>query len=267
MFLLSVVVLAVVVLLVGQTPIPEVAREGLEEIFGSISIPETHVVAISFVIGVGAFHTPVKLILRYFSTAVHELGHAFMAGALLARPKSIHIHPSSSGLAIYELSPNWGRFRASLVSAAGYPAPGLAALAAVYAVQEGFGTAWTVFAASVLAVAIVLLIRNVWGFLWTTSIVVGSYFGITQLSSEWLAAGAVFIAGFLALSGIEFAWIQLRLVRHAPGSGVDAESISHYLGIGPRFVAWMHLLISLVTGVLAGFYAVQPYVNEMWTAL
>jgi hypothetical protein len=25
----------------------------------------------------------------------------------------------------------------------------------------------------------------------------------------------------------------------------------------------MHLLISLVTGVLAGFYAIQPYVDEM----
>jgi hypothetical protein len=263
MFVLSVVVIAVVLALVAQTPISDVVRERIEQLFGETTIPETHVVAIAFVIGVGAFHTPIKLVLRYFSTVVHELGHALMAGALLARPKSIHIHPSSSGLAIYELSPNWGRFRASLVSAAGYPAPGLAALAAVYAVQEGFGTAWTVFAASVLAVAIVLLIRNIWGFLWTTSIVVGSYFGITQLSSEWLAAGAVFIAGFLALSGIEFAWVQLRLVKHAPGSGVDAESISHYLGVGPRFVAWVHLFISLVTGVLAGFYAVQPYVDDM----
>lgn len=121
MFLLSVIVIAVVLVLVAQIPISEVVRERIEGLFGETTIPETHLVAIAFVIGVGAFHTPIKLVLRYFSTVVHELGHAFMAGALLAKPKSIHIHPSSSGLAIYELSPNWGRFRASLVSAAGYP--------------------------------------------------------------------------------------------------------------------------------------------------
>ena len=263
MFLLSFLVIAVVLLLVLQVEIPEEVVQHIESYFVVRESVAPSIIAIAFFLGVVSFHTPIKIFLRYFATVVHELGHAFMAGVLLARPKSIHIHPSSSGLAIYELSPNWGRFRASLVSAAGYPAPGLAALAAVYAVQEGFAIPWTVFALSVLAISIILLIRNFWGFLWTTSVVLASFFGVAQLSGEWVAAAAVFVAGFLALSGIEFAWVQVRLVKKAPGSGVDAESISHFLGFSPRLIAWGHLWISLVASSMTGFYALQPYVDQV----
>ena len=259
MFLLSFFVIAVVLFLVVQVEIPDEVVQRIEAYFVVRESVAPSIVTIAFLLGVVSFHTPLKIFLRYFATVVHELGHAFMAGVLLARPKSIHIHPSSSGLAIYELSPNWGRFRASLVSAAGYPAPGLVALAAVYAVQEGFAIPWTVFALSVLAVAIILLIRNFWGFLWTTSIVVASFFGVAELSVEWVGAATVFVAGFLALSGIEFAWVQVRLVKKAPGSGVDAEAISHFLGFSPRLIAWGHLSISLVASSITGFYALQPY--------
>lgn len=263
MFLLSVAVLVVTLMLAGQVPISDEVSRQLEEFFVRRDLPDEALVALSFVLGMAAFHTPLKIVLRYFATVVHELGHAFMAGALLARPRSIQIHPSSSGLAIYELSPNWGRFRASLVSAAGYPAPGLASLAAIYAVQEGYGVAWTVFATAVLGVSVVLLIRNLWGFLWTSAIIAGSYFGLTQLSPVWISCAAVFVTGFLALSAIEFAWVQVRLVRLSPGSGVDAESISHYLGLPAIFVAWVHLLISLGTSGLTGFYALSPYIKDM----
>jgi len=258
-FLLSFFVIFVVIALVIQVELPDEIVTRIEDYFVLRESVEPSVIAAAFVLGAISFHTPLKIFLRYFATVVHELGHAFMAGLLLARPKSIQIHPSSSGLAIYELSPNWGRFRASLVSAAGYPAPGLAALAALHAVQEGYAIPWTIFALSVLAVAIIFLIRNVWGFLWTSSIVVATFFGISQLSVQWVAAGAVYVAGFIALSGIEFAWIQVKLVRKSPGSGVDAESISHYLGISPRLIAWCHLWISLVTSSTAGFYAIQPF--------
>lgn len=267
MFLISAVVIVIVGALALQVPLSDKAIEALERAFVTADVPPTSYVALGFAFGVAAFHTPLKVLLRYFSTAVHELGHAFMAGLLLARPKSIHIHPSSSGLAIYELPNDWGPLRSALVSAAGYPAPGIAAMAAVYAVAEGYAVAWTVFAASVLALAILLLIRNIWGFLWTTSIVIGSYFAVTQLSSDWVSTAAMFVAGFLALSGIEFAWVQVRLVKHAPGSGVDAEAISHVLGFSPRFHAWIHLLISLGTGAAAGVFAVRPYVDEMLVSI
>lgn len=266
MFLVSIVVMGVVLALAAQLSLSQDAQDLLERAFVVSEIPETLWVALAFLFGVGAFHTPLKIVLRYFSTAVHELGHAFMAGVLLARPRSIQIHPSSSGLAIYESPPDWGRFRSALVSTAGYPAPGLAAMAAVYAVQQGYGVAWTVFAASVLALAIVFLIRNIWGFLWTTGIVVGSYFGVTQLSSDWVAATAMFVAGFLALSGIEFAWIQIRLVKHAPGSGVDAEAIFHSLGIPARLTAWVHFLLSVGAGAVAGYNAAWPYIDKMLAA-
>lgn len=266
MFLLSVVVLSIVVALAAQIPLTDQSQDLLERAFVIPEVPEPLAIAAGFAVGVAAFHTPLKIILRYFSTAVHELGHAFMAGALFARPRSIHIHPSSSGLAIYDPPVGWGRWRCAMVSTAGYPAPGLAAMAAVYAVREGYGVAWTTFAAAVLALAIVFLIRNIWGFLWTTGIVLATYFGVTQLSSEWVSVAAMFVAGFLALSGIEYAWIQVRLVKHNPGSGVDAEAIFNSLGIPARLTAWAHLLLSVGFGLMAGHNAVWPYMDEMLAA-
>jgi hypothetical protein len=41
--------------------------------------PSTSLVAAGFVAGVVLEASPAKLLFRYFSTAVHELGHAFMA--------------------------------------------------------------------------------------------------------------------------------------------------------------------------------------------
>jgi hypothetical protein len=224
--------------------------------------PSASLVALGFGIGVAVEALPTKLIFRYFSTAVHELGHAFMAGALFARPKTILIHPSSSGLAIFELAPNWGRFRSFLVSAAGYPAPSIAAVAAVQAVQTGHSQAWAVFSIAVLSIAIVLLIRNFWGFLWTTGVVVASYFGLKTVSAEWVGVAVAGIAGFLAMNGIEFAQIQSKLVKQSPGSGVDAEAIAQVTRIPARLVTAGHLTVCLGISGASGYFAVQPYWSE-----
>lgn len=263
MWVLSLVVLAVSLFFGTHQNLPSQAGDVLNWLAPNDGSPAVSLVALGFIAGVVLEASPAKILLRYFSTAVHELGHAFMAGALLARPKTILIHPSSSGLAIFELAPNWGRFRSFLVSAAGYPAPSIAAVAAIQAVQLGHSQAWAVFSMSVLAIAIVLLIRNFWGFFWTTGVVVASYFGLNLVSAEWVGVGVAAIAGFLAMNGIEFAQIQLNLVRNAPGSGVDAEAISQVTGLPARLVATGHLLVCLGISGAAGYFAIQPYWSDM----
>lgn len=263
MWVLSVVVLAVSLFFGTHQSLPSQAGDVLNWLAPHDGSPSASLVAFGFVAGVVLEASPAKMLLRYFSTAVHELGHAFMAGALFARPKTILIHPSSSGLAIFELAPNWGRFRSFLVSAAGYPAPSIAAVAAIQAIQMGHSQAWAVFSMSVLAIAIVLLIRNFWGFFWTTGVVVASYFGLKLVSAEWVGVGVAGIAGFLAMNGIEFAQIQLNLVRNAPGSGVDAESISQVTGLPAQLVAIGHLLVCIGISGASGYFAIQPYWSEM----
>lgn len=259
MWILSVAVLVISLFFAMHQSLPPEAVEFLEKVAPNDGSPSAAFVALGFAAGVVLEASPAKLLFRYFSTAVHELGHAFMAGALFARPKTILIHPSSSGLATFELSPNWGRFRSFLVSAAGYPAPSIAAVAAIQAVQLGHSQVWAVFSIAVLAFAIVLLIRNFWGFFWTTGVVVGSYFALRSVSAEWVGAGVAAIAGFLAMNGIEFAQIQLRLVRQAPGSGVDAEAISQVTGLPPRLVASGHLLVCMGISGAAGYFAIEPH--------
>jgi hypothetical protein len=263
MWILSVAVLAVSLFFGTHQTLPVQAIDFFHWVAPNDGAPAASLVALGFVAGVVLEASPAKILLRYFSTAVHELGHAFMAGALFARPKTILIHPSSSGLAIFELAPNWGRFRSFLVSAAGYPAPSIAAVAAIQAIQMGHSQVWAVFSMAVLAIAIVLLIRNFWGFFWTTGVVVASFFGLRLVSAEWVGVGVAAIAGFLAMNGIEFAQIQLKLVRQAPGSGVDAEAISQVTGLPSRLVASGHLLVCMGISGAAGYFAIQPYWSEI----
>jgi hypothetical protein len=74
-----------------------------------------------------------------------------------------------------------------------------------------------------------------------------------------VGAGVAAIAGFLAMNGIEFAQIQLKLVRQAPGSGVDAEAISQVTGLPPRLVASGHLLVCMGISGAAGYFAIEPH--------
>lgn len=263
MFPISVAVIAVALLLSSGRSLPVPVVDLLDEYLSGDGSSTNSLVAIGYGIGIGAAFTPLRLYLRYFATVVHELGHAFMAGALLARPKSIHIHPSSSGLAIYELSPNWGRFRATLVSAAGYPAPSIAALAAINAVQQGRTMAWAVFSVAVLSLSVVLLIRNLWGFVWTASVIGASYYGYDKLPVDLVGAVVAGISGYLALSSVQFAWTQLTLTRRFRGAGVDAESIEAFTKIPSKVVATGHLLVTLVLGYLSLKLALGPKWSEI----
>lgn len=271
MFVVSVsVIICVLWLCSGETLPLEVDRllEALKLRDGASS---SFLVAFGFGIGVLAAFTPARLFFRYFATVVHELGHALMAGALLARPRSIFIHPSSSGLAMWEVPPNWGRLRAVLVSAAGYPAPSLAALAAMNAVQQGRVIAWSVFSVAVLSIAVLILIRNLWGLFWTTGVVVGSYFLHRVVSVEIAGSIVAGVAGFLAINSVQFAWIQLVLTRRARGSGVDAEAIEGYTRIPSSLVAFGHLVLTVYLGFLASRIAlhdqwvdISAWINEFY---
>jgi len=153
---------------------------------------------------------------------VHELGHAFVPGLLLASPKSIYIHPSSTGLALYRPSQNWGPGRITLTSAAGYVAPKLAARAAMNAVTKGHALAWATFSVGVLAFSLLILIRNLWGLFWTGAAIGGSYFGYGKLEVDLLGCIGAGIAGYLTVNAIQDSWMQLTITRNVPGSGCDA---------------------------------------------
>lgn len=268
MWLLSVVILGIVGYVASGRELSDAVVERLQEVVSGDVAPSDQYLAVAFIAGMFVAGTPLHNAVRYLSTVSHELGHAFTAGVLGGRPRHITISLDSSGLASYQPPMTWGRVRASLVTLAGYPAPALAAVAAVKGAQAGHTKAWFVFAAGTLALGIVFLIRNFWGFIWTSAVVAGSYFAARELNIETLGICVGAIAGYLAVQGYRDAWTQMVLIRKAPGAGVDAEKVAAWWKMNPSFVGFVHFLSVVALSSYASYLAVNPYWSEIvdWVA-
>lgn len=263
MWLLSVLFLAPITYLVSGRTLPSEVVDRLRDVFPQDQAPTSQGLALAFIAGLLVGGTPFHAIFRYLATVVHELGHAFTAGILGGRPKNVTIAPSASGLATYQPPLGWGRGRASLVSLAGYPAPAIASLAAVQALQQGQTMSWFFFATGTLAIAIVFLIRNLWGFFWTAATTTAAYFAATELPVRtlgWIVAG---IAGYLAMEGYRHSWQQMMIVKNFPGAGCDAEKCAVWWKVNPRGMATVHFIAVTAIGVYSSYLAINPYWSEI----
>ena len=263
MWLVSFVVLVVLGYVLTGRELPDRLVEVMETYLPNDRGPGSDVVAFAMLGGAAVGLTPIHRVVRYLATLVHELGHALAAGILGGRPSHITISTDASGLAVYQPPLHWGRLRASIVSAAGYPAPAVASLAAVYALQQGRSQAWFVFATGVLAVAILLLIRNVWGFFWTSAVVAAAVFGVRELDVRAIGSAVAAIAGFLAVESFRHAFHQFVVLRHVRNTGCDAEAIGRFLRLPPMLVS---VAFVLGTGAL-GAWSLTLGVRDHWTEL
>lgn len=259
MWLISVLVIIPVLYVATGRELPVEVAQRLEDLFPKDAAPTAQYLALAFIGGMFVGGTHLHIVVRYLSTVVHELGHAFVAGILGGRPKNITIATNAGGLAVYQPPLGWGRYRATLVSLAGYPAPAVASLAAVRSLQLGYSRAWFIFAAGTLAVAIVFLIRNFWGFFWTGIVVGGSYYGGQQLEVQVLGLIVAGIAGYLAVEAVRNAWEQLSIIRIASGSGCDAEKVAIWWKFNAKVVGFLHLISVLLISGYASYLAVNPY--------
>ena len=262
MFLISLLVIVPIVYVLSGRELPIVVVDLLRDYVPNDTAPSEELVAWAMLAGAVVGVTPIHKLVRYLATVVHELGHAFTAGILGGRPKQITISTDTSGLAMYRPPIHWGRFRASIVSAAGYPAPAIASLAAVEAIQMGYSKAWFFFSGGTLAVAIIALIRNFWGFFWTAGAVGGSYFAARELSSELLGGIVASIAGFLAVEAYRHAFTQFSLSRFR-GTHCDAEMISLFLKLPLRPTAFLHLAATTAISALALREGIEPYWSDI----
>jgi hypothetical protein len=263
MWLISVMVLLPVLTLAMGLSIPPVVTDPLDAFLPRSGQPSSELITLSYFAGVAVASTPLHLFGRYLPTMVHELGHAFTAGVLGGRPRTITIHLDTSGLAVYDPPANWGRIRSTLVSGAGYVAPPVASIAAIEAINQSRGQAWFLFAGGTLALAIVFLVRNIWGVLWTAAVVGGCYAAARFLPGELLALSVPAIAGYLSLEGIRDAMSQSRTIRRSPGFGTDAERIAYWWGASPRLAGYVHLVMVLGLSWLATREAIGPNWDDL----
>jgi len=262
MFLISLLVIVPIAYVLSGRELPIIVIDFLEEYVPGDKAPSQELVAWGVLAGAAVGATPVHKLIRYLATVVHELGHAFTAGVLGGRPKHITISTDTSGLAVYAPPIHWGRFRASIVSMAGYPAPAIASLAAIQAIQLGYSKAWFFFSGGTLAVAIIALIRNFWGVFWTAGAVGGSYYAARELSTELLGGIVAAVAGFLAVEAIRHAFTQFSISRFR-GTHSDAEMISLFLKLPRRPVAILHLFATTAISGHALRLGIEPHWGEI----
>ncbi|MFM8856164.1 MAG: M50 family metallopeptidase, partial [Actinomycetota bacterium] len=91
MFLVSIFVLAPVLLLAAGRELPPEVLDQIDRLVPLDTTIGQGQLAASFAAGLAVAGTPLHVVVRYLSTVVHELGHAFTAGLLGGRPKNITI--------------------------------------------------------------------------------------------------------------------------------------------------------------------------------
>ena len=146
------------------------------------------------------------------STIVHEMGHG-VAGLLVgARFESFVVHADGSGTA--HLSGYHGRFADAFIAAGGLCGPAVAAAGGFFAARSArIARAVMIAAGAVLALSLLLVVRNLFGWL-AVGALAASLLGIgNKARAEVAQTVLVFLAVQLALS----VFLQQRLPLHRRG--------------------------------------------------
>jgi hypothetical protein len=162
-------------------------------------------------LGVVLASSKARKILSHVSTFIHEIAHCLAAAGVGASPKKITYNPDSSGLALLEFPEKVGRIRHSLVFLAGYSGPGVCAGALTTGIVTGRSPETLLFATGATALALVLLVRNLWGALVTSILTLIALVATLNLPPSSAEALLALLVGLFGTLGVRDAWDQLRL--------------------------------------------------------
>ena len=160
---------------------------------------------------------------RLAVTAVHEGGHAVAARLAGRRVVGVHLRADTSGVTYHAGSA--GRVRRLVTTVAGYPAPGLLAVAGAGLCAANHPRAWLALLAALATVSLVLWLRNLFGVV----VVLAGAGGL-----GWLVLKGT--SGLDALVGAALVWYLaiggLRSVAEAnrdrrPGDAVELGRLLH----------------------------------------
>ena len=191
---------------------------------------------------------------KFFVTLVHELGHSLTAALVGGIPVKITMKRDTSGLAFYEYSNyprNW-KWRSVAVSAAGYAAPGVAAISAATAIRANNAYLWVVFTALLMLALLFGLARSM-----TVIVVVIlllAMIGAALWWAPWSAPGvAALLATIWAVGGVSGAKNQLYWIGRRE---CDALHIQQQTRIPARIVGWVQIFVAIILAVAAALIAI-----------
>lgn len=254
-FLLAALVLAPVAWAVAGAPGSAGLSAWLGEVAPSLvpvgSLSTTALVgavAVGTVLGAGR----AKVATTHVSTLAHELGHGLTAAALGGRITRLRMRPDGSGVAHTAL-PAGRPGRAFVVSAAGYFAPGVLALASMQATGAHLATLWLAYLVAVVAVMLVLAVRSWWGAFIAMGLGAGGWAIIVLTPAPVDALAVAGLAGVLAGGGVVDAREQWR-GRAGPVRS-DAQAMARQSRLPVGVFAGLHLIAALL---LAAASLTQP---------
>jgi hypothetical protein len=185
------------------------------------------------------------------STLAHELSHGLMAELVGGSFQSFELHSDGSGVARWSGNPS--RLSLALVSGAGLVGPALAGAGCfVVAKRARLARTTLVFIGGLLIVAMVLVIRNLFGLFFVGSVALISLAVGLRATKDVAQLGLVFIGTQLALSVFSRSdYLFTSVARTASGPmPSDTQQISEALA-GPYWM-WGTVAGLISIGVLWG---------------
>lgn len=204
-------------------------------------------VTVGTLLGLGRARTATT----HLSTVAHEFGHGITAAALGGRITRLRMHRDGSGLALTAL-PAGRPARSFAVSAAGYLAPGVLALASMQATT--LARLWITYLVAVVGVMLVLAVRSWWGAVLALGLGAGGWAVVVLTPPTFAALAVAGLAGVLAGGGVTDAAAQWRGRTSTPRS--DARAMARQTGLPTGLFAGIHLLASLALAIGA---VTQPW--------
>lgn len=193
--------------------------------------------------------SPAWRVLRHACTYVHELTHALTALLVGGVVYSVTYEPDASGLAKFSLPREFGRPRLVLAAGAGYLGPGIAGLGAVAATRSGMAMPWLLGSAVVVLTGMLLLVRSLWGFVYSAALGAALWMAGVILAAPWSTMIGGMLAGVMLGGGVRMARTQLR---HRDHTETDAGVVGKAMHLPGPFIAVLHLLAAtllLIGGV------------------
>lgn len=192
-------------------------------------------------------------------TLFHELGHALAGLSIGGRVNKIRLEANTSGVTHWEFSGRRGpgRLRTAWVAGAGYLAPALFGGLALLALLSGWSRAYGTFLVALTAITLLLWVRNMWGFIFTSFVVVGGGALLTSgnLGSEILCALS---ASFLIAGGLHASFEHLSEIR---SDSSDSEVVARNILIPRRVVQIYFLLMSaLIPAAFSTLYHFKGHI-------
>jgi hypothetical protein len=190
-------------------------------------------------------------ILAQVVTLAHELGHAAVGLLVGGRVQRISISLDASGETLTLLGGRAPNLRLAAFTLAGYPAPCVVGLAAAAAVSTEDHRLFLLLAAVLVAAALILWVRNVWGIVVFLATAVGLWAAAALAGDALTRTVAIALAWLFSIGGLRSAWHLTGGARTSGRVLDDPERVSQLSRVLPRSVIAAGFIV-VAAAALAG---------------